>query len=62
MSVGVLGDISRALEDQLQPFCDQVMQVGAALHEQSVYEGGLGASNIELCSCAQSQGPCCDYA
>ena len=40
VSVGVLGDISRALEDQLQPFCDQVMQVGAALHQHRVCEDG----------------------
>ena len=27
ISVGVLGDISRALEDQLQPFCNRLMQI-----------------------------------
>ena len=53
MSVGVLGDISRALEDQLQPFCDQVMQVGAALHRHRVCEAGLGAS--KSCSCARNR-------
>ena len=27
ISVGVLGDISRALEEQLQPFCNRLMQI-----------------------------------
>lgn len=27
ISVGVLGDISRALEDQLQPYCNRLMQI-----------------------------------
>ena len=26
-TVGVLGDLSRALEDQLYPYCDQIMTV-----------------------------------
>ena len=62
VSVGVLGDISRALEDQLQPFCDQVMQVGAPLHQHRMSEAGLGASKIKSCSCAQRQGSCCGCA
>jgi hypothetical protein len=55
VSVGVLGDIARALEDQLQPFCDSIMQI--LLHNLQVGVPGFQARQPEAAARHLAQEP-----